>query len=209
MGSTIWGAGTRRLRRRKAIGTVAIGVGAALALAAWQLQRMWTQGPRYELERRLGRVEIRRYAPRVVAETEVQASGFEQALNEGFRRLAGYIFGGNERAQKIAMTSPVTSSPEAGGRTVVFGMPNDRGLGSLPRPKDSRIRLRDEPARRVAALRYHGRYRGAIAEAKAAELLAALRAGGLQPIGRVSFAGYDPPWRLPLLRRVEAWVEIA
>ena len=52
------------------------------------------QSPAYEVERELDDVEIRRDEPCVVAETDVQAS-LERAGNGGFRRLAGYIFGGN------------------------------------------------------------------------------------------------------------------
>jgi hypothetical protein len=58
-------------------------------------------------------------------------------------------------------------------------------------------------------LRYGGRYTGRNAEEKAAELLSAVQAAGLRPVGPVSFAGCDPPTTLPALRRVEAWVEIA
>lgn len=48
------------------------------------------------MERRLDGVEIRHYGPRLAAETTVEASE-ERARNEGFRRLARYIFGANHR----------------------------------------------------------------------------------------------------------------
>lgn len=51
--------------------------------------------------------DVRRYAARVVAETLVMGGSFHAAGNEGFRRLAGYIFGGNRIRQTIAMTAPV------------------------------------------------------------------------------------------------------
>lgn len=65
------------------------------ALARWQLARWFTQQPRYELERRLGDLEIRVYGAGWVAETTVRDATWEEALKEGFRRLARYIVGQN------------------------------------------------------------------------------------------------------------------
>lgn len=74
-----------------------IGAGAVggAALARWQLARWFTEQPTYEVERRLGDLEIRTYGARWVAETTVADASWEQALDEGFRRLARYIFGDN------------------------------------------------------------------------------------------------------------------
>jgi hypothetical protein len=221
------GRGPRSLGRKRSLAGV-LAVGAALALVRWQLGRFFTSQPDYEVERIVGGVEIRRYGPRAVAETTADAADWDTALGEGFRRLAGYIFGGNEKKQRIAMTSPVTASRaggatserlamtapvtsrvEAGGYTVTFTMPKDRELASLPVPRDPRIRLREVPGERVAVLRYHGRYRGDLARAKQTELLERVRAAGLEPRGEPSFAGYDAPWTLPFLRRLEAWLPIA
>jgi hypothetical protein len=66
--------------------------------------------PTYEVVRRIGEVEIRAYEPTVVAVTDVEGP-FDRVQNEGFRRLAGYIFGGNRQRQSIAMTAPVTTAP--------------------------------------------------------------------------------------------------
>lgn len=74
--------------------------GAALvgaALTRWQMARWFTEHPSYARERKLGTFEIRRYAPHWVAETSVESS-WEGALEEGFHRLAGYIFGKNHFA---------------------------------------------------------------------------------------------------------------
>jgi hypothetical protein len=55
--------------------------------------------------------EIRRYQPYIVA--EVVANGDQgQAVQQGFRKLAGYIFGANAGKAKIAMTAPVAQRPE-------------------------------------------------------------------------------------------------
>ena len=81
---------------------------AAVGAAAWFV----TQGRRVEepactVEARDGDFEVRRHAPRVVAETEVTGTR-DVASNEGFRRIAAYIYGGNHRRERVAMTAPVS-----------------------------------------------------------------------------------------------------
>ena len=49
--------------------------------------RHGTEEPRYTVEQQIAGVEIRRYGPRIAAETAV-AAGEEAARNVGFRRLA-------------------------------------------------------------------------------------------------------------------------
>ncbi|HKO90175.1 MAG TPA: heme-binding protein [Polyangiaceae bacterium] len=203
---------------------------AGAALARWQLARLFTEQPTYALERQIGPLEIRRYAPHCVAETRVSASSWDVALREGFQRLAGYIFGGNRRAErtsappgeaarepateKIDMTSPVQMRPErpenlARSYLVSFSMPAGRTPASLPQPNDIRVSVTTQPARRVAVLRYRGRYNGTTVAKKVAELLDYVRKAGLQQRGEPEFAGYDPPSTLPVLRRNEIWLDLA
>jgi hypothetical protein len=59
--------------------------------------------------------EVRDYAPAIVASVQVDGAR-EDAVNAGFRILAGYIFGDNQTQGKIAMTAPVTQSESAGQR---------------------------------------------------------------------------------------------
>ena len=68
--------------------------------------RTGTAEPSFTVQRQVRGVEIRRYGPRIAAETTIDADE-EKARSEGFRRLAGYIFGGNTTKSKIAMTAPV------------------------------------------------------------------------------------------------------
>ncbi|MEY4546185.1 MAG: hypothetical protein RL685_2380, partial [Pseudomonadota bacterium] len=88
--------------------------GAALvgaALTRWQMARWFTEHPSYARERKLDSFEIRRYAPHWVAETRVESS-WEDALEEGFHRLAGYIFGNNHFAPK-QLSAEVTGEDSA------------------------------------------------------------------------------------------------
>ncbi len=177
-------------------------------------------------------VQIRRYGPRIAAETTVGGDN-QRALRTGFRRLAGYIFGGNHRevfagsyrenpittgapvnqrsalGDRIAMTAPVAQNGSAAeGWTVRFFMPSTWSMEELPAPDDDDVWLVAVPAETVAVLRFTGdRGPEAIAE-RTAELLDSLRGNGICPAGEPSAWFYDPPWTLPFVRRNEVAVRI-
>jgi hypothetical protein len=100
--------------------------------------------PEWELMETLGKVEIRHYASSIQATTVIDSSAHTTA---GFRRLAGYIFGGNERSQSIAMTAPVQETLAGGKPVMAFTMPSEYALDELPMPDDERIEIVTVPAR--------------------------------------------------------------
>ncbi|MEO1038267.1 MAG: heme-binding protein [Pseudomonadota bacterium] len=185
-----------------------------------------TEEPQYTLIARDGPIEIRDYAPVIVAEVQVDGSR-RAASGRGFRPLANYIFGGNaprseiamtapvttsrrgRSGQEIAMTAPVTTEPgEGGGWTVAFIMPSEWTMETLPAPNDPSVTLREEPAKRVAAIAFSG-YAGDRTVARAESLLLAyLQEAGLTPVSEPSYAYYDAPWVPGPLRRNEVMVEI-
>ena len=79
---------------------------------------MATEEPKFETVSRHGHIELRRYAPFIVAEAFVEGD-MDSASGKGFRAIADYIFGNNvaagqapaQKAEKIAMTVPVTMEP--------------------------------------------------------------------------------------------------
>ena len=127
------------------------------------------------------------------------------ALDRGFRRLAGFLFGANDRHERMAMTTPVLGTGDGDGYKVSFVLPE--GVAP-PAPDDARVAVTDLPARRVAVLRFNGRHDVLTIESHKRDLTHALATNGLKPRGEASFAGYDPPSTLPLLRRNELWVEL-
>jgi len=194
------------------IGLATLGSSLLATLTRWQLARVFSEKVRYEIEAIDGPFEVRRYAPRVHAETVLNAAPWRQSLKEGVGRLAHYISGGNSRRMKIAMTAPVmitVGALDRATRTVAFKMPDAQPFDSLPAPSDRQITLRRIPARRVAALRYSGRSSLEIPAKKRQEMLSRVHAAGLLPIGDVIFAGYDGPWTLPWLRHNELQVELS
>lgn len=169
-------------------------------------------------------VQIRQYGARIAAETTV-AGEKQRALNTGFRRLAGYIFGGNHRDTEIAMTAPVGQGPAGGtdiamtapvsqtgsaeeGWTVRFFMPSKWSMETLPIPDDEDVRLVEVPPETVAVLQFNGD-RGPVAVAdRTAELLKTLRDNAIEPTGDAVAWFYDPPWTLPFRRRNEIAVQV-
>lgn len=60
----------------------------------------------YEVEKKDGNFEIRKYVDHILAHVDVEAQ-FDDAMNIGFRILANYIFGDNRKRSSIEMTVPV------------------------------------------------------------------------------------------------------
>lgn len=182
------------------------------------------QTPAYTIERTIGptddRVEIRRYGPRLAAETAVSGSEVE-ARSKGFKILAGYIFGGNTGKKSIDMTAPVAQSktiamtaPVAQSRTesgtwrIRFFMPAQYTLETLPRPNDPAVEIVTVPPETVAVLRYTGSISPDAVQAEERKLLDILAGNKLAVVGAPFSWFYDPPWTLPPLRRNEAAVHL-
>jgi hypothetical protein len=208
------------------LGQVADGAGSIVGI------RHGTEEPPFTVERRVGDVEIRRYGSRIAAETTINANE-ESARNEGFRRLAGYIFGGNQgktkiamtapvaqenvtqkttqkkKGQKIAMTAPVAAQRGGAGEWVIrFFMPSEHTLATLPTPNDERVRLVEVPGERVAVLRFSGNYNPAVIAGRTEELLKTLQDNDIRVSGEPFAWFYDPPWTVPFLRRNEVAVKL-
>lgn len=66
-----------------------------------------TESPLYDIEKKEGNFEIRKYEDYILAQVDVQAD-YKRAMSIGFSILANYIFGGNTKKSKIPMTTPVT-----------------------------------------------------------------------------------------------------
>jgi len=176
--------------------------------------------PPYSVVRTDDTLEVRHYEPYLVAETLVKAP-VDEAGNQGFRILAGYIFGGNKGAQriemtapvaltptKIAMTAPVAQSASDGGYLIQFAMPREWTLETLPEPTDPRVTLRAIPARTVAVIRYSGFWSQSSYDDHLKTLKEALAQRGLAWHGEPVWSRYDPPWKPWFLRRNEIWLEL-
>jgi hypothetical protein len=171
--------------------------------------------PAFATRIREGAFEVRHYGARVVATTDVEGP-WSRAGSEGFRRLAGYIFGKNRARSEIAMTAPVSqrgttlpmtapvSQRGAGQRwTVSFAMPAGASLASLPIPDDPRVILEELPPTDVAVVVFSGRWTEANMQEHTVELRRWVERRGLRLAGEAEVNRYDSPFTLWFLRRNE------
>jgi hypothetical protein len=183
--------------------------------------RIGTEEPHYLASKLTDRVELRRYGPRIAAETTVAADD-ERARSIGFRRLAGYIFGANHRDEKIAMTAPVAQGDQiamtapvaqtrsANDQSVIrFFMPSKWTMDTLPEPDDDHVELVEVPAETYAVLRFSGDRSPAAVDARTSELRTILHDNDVEPTGEPVAWFFDPPWTLPFRRRNEIAIPVA
>ena len=194
-----------------------------LTLAAMPLRSHAIEEPDYEVIRQLDHnVELRQYAPYVVAEVDLKATA-EDAGNQAFPILAGYIFGKNKGERKFAMTAPVTQTAApvkmemtapvtqaavAGGMRVQFVLPKGVTLESAPEPLDPRVQLRLVPATSWAAIRYSGMWTQSNYEEHLALLKTTLDKAGVATQGEPVLARYNAPFTPWFLRRNEIWLAL-
>ena len=177
----------------------------ALLLSVMTLKVQAIEEPAYTVEQawETEQIEIRRYAPRVMAVTTMQGDE-----DNSFSVLAGYIFGGNAEEQKIAMTAPVQQSME-GEREMAFMMPAEYALEDLPKPEDQRVLFREAPAYTAAVIQFSGWASPEKADDNWQQLRRFLIAEGIDITGDPTLNQYNPPWTLPFMRRNEIIVPVA
>lgn len=161
--------------------------------------------PRWELITNLNSVEVRQYEPSIHAVTSLSSNS---ETSDGFRRLAGYIFGGNEQSKSIAMTAPVQETLEPESPEMALTLPAEYALEDLPAPDDDSVFIRPVPAKTVAAIRFSGLATDAKVAGQTTELLSILDQHALTVVGVPVLNQYNPPWTMPFLRRNEIAVEI-
>jgi uncharacterized protein YxeA len=161
----------------------------------------------YQTVHRDGELEIRFYPPATLATVKMQGTAYRDVASSGFRKLAGYIFGGNERGQKIAMTAPVhmTMSPE--GSTMQFVMPAGMDSSNLPTPNDANVKIELSQPAHMAAIKFGGYANDETIRRQTALLESMLKSKGIQQLGPVRYLGYDAPYRL-VGRRNEVVAEV-
>ena len=178
--------------------------------------------PKFSVVAAQGNIEIRAYPGVIVAEAEV-AGERKQAINDGFRLIAGYIFGGNnpgqkismtapvtqQRGEKIAMTAPVTQQAQGDVWKVRFVMPEGYTLETLPKPNNERVKLIAVPSKRFAVIRFSGSQGDKNMKPHQEQLLAYVREQKLATTGEPILAFYNPPWTLPFFKRNEVMLELA
>lgn len=191
--------------------------------------------PEYTVVEKSEGYEIRSYKPYLTAQVEVSGT-YDEAMNQGFRILADYIFGNNTKQAGIAMTAPVTETEsermamtvpvvekesevlpmtapvvEIGHnkkRIISFVMPFEYTLETLPKPNNPEVKIVPQKARKVAVLRFSWFRNSLHVAGKKQELFKLLERDSIKPKGLPEYAGYNAPFTAPWLNRNEVMIEI-
>lgn len=202
--------------------TIYIIAGVAIVWSIWGYFSSRVENTPYSVVEAKDSYEIRLYPAHIVAQTTVKGT-YKEALNEGFRIVAGYIFGGNVKKQSIAMTAPVMEKKssesiamtapvmaniEGESHTIAFGMPKSYTLETLPTPTDSRVKLVTIPEKKMAVIRFSWIRTDARVQSKKQELIEVLKKDGVSTVGEPQYAGYNAPWTPPWMTRNEVLLEV-
>ncbi|MFT5420559.1 MAG: effector-binding domain-containing protein [Candidatus Endobugula sp.] len=181
--------------------------------------------PKYQLISTQQNIEVREYEPMIIAEVQVNGKR-EEAISQGFRLLADYIFGNNQAQekislstsvpqqanqksnQKIAMTAPVKQQAFDGAWTISFVMPSEYSMETLPRPNNQVVSLKKVPSKRYVVIRFSGMSSNSNITQHEKELAQYLFKQQIPVVAPPTYAFYNPPMTLPLLRRNEIMLEI-
>jgi hypothetical protein len=177
-----------------------------ISLLIYSFKRSDIETPDYKIVKTLGDVEIREYPKMIVAKTSLPSNSFENSGSNGFRTIAGYIFGGNQGNQKIAMTSPVVMNM-GDSATMYFVMPKQYQKEQLPTPNSPNVRIVEEAPKTLAVIKYGGFSSDKDIKRYCKELEETLTQNNIQWKGGFMFMGYNAPWDV-VNRRNEVAVEV-
>ena len=160
----------------------------------------------YEVIKTYKSFEIRRYEEALFTSIRLNSASYKQGSSKGFSILANYIFGGNDRKQRIAMTSPVAMTLEDNMR-VMFMIPHSLDRGDMPMPNEKSIEFIMEPKKTLAVVTFGGWTSDKKIAKYKSLLMEALSDEGIQHENKFFIFGYNPPYEI-FNRRNELAVEI-
>lgn len=173
----------------------------------WQMYAYHAPQPKYNVIKSDNNIEIREYPQLIIAEVTVSGDRYK-SINDGFRILANYIFGDNDRKQKIAMTAPVQQLKNNDAWIIRFIMPEEFNLSSLPAPSNENIRFEISKAKKYIVIRFSGFNSDSNIESHTKNLLQYIEKNNIKTTGTPILAFYNPPWILPFLRRNEILIAL-
>ena len=154
-----------------------------------------TEEQKYTVLHKEKDLEIRFYPSATLATVSMNAKTYKELSGPGFRKLAGYIFGGNEAGKKIAMTTPVHMDVNDSVSSMSFVMPSSYSEENLPRPNDPDVLIKKTEDEYVAAIQFSGYASDKDLKFYSEKLQNILREKGIPTYGHYRFLGYNPPYQ--------------
>ena len=177
--------------------------------------------PKYQATALTNEIELRSYDPMLVAMVQMSGSR-KDAISEGFRVLADYIFGNNtleqnismtapveqQAGQKISMTAPVQQQQRSNSWMIRFVMPKQFTLKTIPKPNNEMVKINEVPAQRFITIRFSGSNSDDNIRKNESALFNYIAQNKINVTGEPKYAFYNPPWTLPFMRRNEIMVQL-
>ena len=113
-----------------------------------------------------------------------------------------------DQGRDISMTAPVLQQYRQGGWHYAFVLPAELTLETAPKPLDENVRLAVVAGKKVAVIQYSGFWSEQNMQEKTSELKDWMSANNLMPSSEPRWAGYNPPWTIPFLRRNEVMIDV-
>ena len=166
-----------------------------------------TEKQKYSVVHKDREFEIRFYPSAVLATVYTDAKSYKELANPGFRKLAGYIFGGNESDTKISMTSPVHMDINSPSSSMSFVMPSSYNEENLPKPDDPGVIIERTEDVHVAVITFGGYASDNDIKKYSEKLRTLLDEKGITWYGNFRYLGYNPPFQ-PFGRKNEIIVSV-
>ena len=139
--------------------------------------------------------EVRFYPKATFAIIRSSGANYKQVASSGFRKLAGYIFGGNNQNKSIAMTAPVRMEMSEKGSAMSFVMPEKYDMASLPKPNDASVEIKQSEDSYAAVIAFGGYANDEKIDVYKNKLVALLQKKNIKIIGNFNFLGYNAPYQ--------------
>lgn len=166
-----------------------------------------TETQNYKVIKKEKDFEIRHYPPAMMATIVMDAKSYKELSSPGFRKLASFIFGGNQSEKKIAMTTPVHMDINNSQSSMSFVMPSEYSKDNLPKPNNKDIKIESSPEEFVAAIQFSGYANDAEIKKYATKLENALKQNNIEYYGNFRFLAYNAPYQF-LNRKNEIIVSV-
>jgi hypothetical protein len=154
-----------------------------------------TEEQKHSFVRKYNDFEIRFYPSATIATISSNAKTYRDLSGPGFRKLAGYIFGGNETNTRISMTAPVQMDINDSASMMSFVMPSSYNESNLPKPNDPNVVIKSTADEYVAVIRFGGYASDKDLKFYSEKLQNLLKENGIRSFGNYRFLGYNPPYQ--------------
>ena len=165
---------------------------------------------KYSVLKKIDSIEIRKYPEILLALVE--------GLNDdrAFGLLFNFISGNNKVNEKIKMTAPVINSEKikmtspviSKGDYIAFIMPPTYNNNSIPMPLDPNIKIKIEPERKLAVIRFSGYSTYNKIQKYEDKLMMLLKENNIKTKGDPLLMRYNSPFAPPFIRRNEVGIEV-